>query len=194
MKDTKVQKNIISSVLLQIITIICGFIVPRLIIESYGSNVNGLVVSITQFLAYISLLESGVGPVVKSILYKPIVNKDKKTIEQILKASEKFFRTIAYIFIIYIIILSILLPLTVNNEFDSSFTISLIIIISISTFAEYYFGMTYRLYLEAEQKLYIVSWIRNRHNNFKYSFYFGINKIRGKYSNRKALYSIYIYT
>lgn len=41
----------------KIITIICGFIVPRLIIENYGSSVNGLVVSITQFMAYITLLK-----------------------------------------------------------------------------------------------------------------------------------------
>ena len=65
-------KNIGSSLLLQLVTIICGFIVPRLIISNYGSDVNGLVTSITQFLAYITLLEAGFGPVVKSLLYKPI--------------------------------------------------------------------------------------------------------------------------
>lgn len=52
-------KNIYTSLMSQIITIICGFIVPKLIIENFGSSVNGLVNSITQFLAYITLLESG---------------------------------------------------------------------------------------------------------------------------------------
>ncbi len=160
MRSKKALKNIIASVLLQVITVICGFIVPRLIIKNFGSDVNGLVTSITQFLAYITLLESGFGPVVKSILYKPIANKNKSEIEKILKASEKFFRTISYIFIVYIIALSIALPNIVSNEFDKLFTLSLVVIISISTFAEYFFGMTYKLYLQAEQKTYIASSIQ----------------------------------
>ena len=36
----------------------------------------------------------------------------------------------------------------------------MIIIISISTFAEYFFGMTYKLYLQADQKTYIISIIQ----------------------------------
>lgn len=90
MRSKKAIINIISSLMLQLVTVICGFIVPRLIIKSFGSSVNGLVTSITQFLAYITLLESGFGPVVKSVLYKPIANRDKSEIERILKASEKF--------------------------------------------------------------------------------------------------------
>lgn len=160
MRSKKAIINIISSILLQLITIICGFIVPRLIIGSYGSNVNGLVTSITQFLAYITLLESGFGPVVKAILYKPIANKNKEEIERILKATEKFFKTISYIFIAYIIVLAIVLPMIVAEQFNTWFTVSLVVIIAISTFSEYYFGMTYKLYLQAEQKTYITSIIQ----------------------------------
>lgn len=61
--------------MLQITILICGFIVPKVIITNFGSNVNGLVSSITQFLAYITLLEAGMGPVVKSALYGPIAKK-----------------------------------------------------------------------------------------------------------------------
>ena len=160
MRSKKAIVNIITSLLLQLVTLICGFIVPRLIIKSFGSNVNGLISSITQFLAYITLLESGFGPVVKSILYKPIAERNQEEIKKILKASEKFFRIISYIFIAYIIILCFALPTIVSNEFDVGFTLSLVIIISISTFAEYYFGMTYKLYLQAEQKTYITSFIQ----------------------------------
>ena len=157
MRSKKAIINIISSLALQVVTLICGFIVPKLIITKFGSNVNGLVSSITQFLAYITLLESGFGPVVKATLYKPIAKKDKKQIENILKASEKFFRVIAGIFIGYLVILSAIYPFIVNNEFNYFYTMSLVLIISISTLAEYYFGMTYKLFLQAEQKTYITS-------------------------------------
>ena len=160
MRSKRTLLNIVTNLLLEFIVVIYGFIVPKLIIKSFGSNVNGLISSITQFLGYIALLESGFGPVVKASLYKPIANKDKKIIAAILKASENFFRIISYIFIFYIIGLALLYPLIIHNEFNYIYTLSLIFIISISTFAEYYFGMTYKLYLQAEQEKYIISFIQ----------------------------------
>ena len=160
MRSKKAFYNTISTLILQIIILFAGFIIPRYIITSFGSDVNGLVSSISQFLGYIALLESGVGPVVRSALYKPIANKDKETITNILKASERFFRIIAIIFLIYLLILSSIYPIIVNKQFDYWYTVSLILIISISTFFEYYFGMSYMLYLQAEQKKYITSTIQ----------------------------------
>ena len=149
--------NIISSLILQFVVLLSGLIVPRLIINEFGSNVNGLISSITQFLSYIVLLELGIGPVVKAALYKPIANKNKQEIKNILKAAERFFRVIAGIFIIYLIGLAFVYPLLVKNEFSYVYTLSLVLIISISTFFEYYFGMTYTLYLHAEQRKYVTS-------------------------------------
>ena len=160
MRKKKALYSIVTNLILQLVVIIYGFIVPKIIISHFGSDVNGLISSITQFLAYITLLESGFGPVVKSALYKPIANKNKSEIANILKTAERFFRKIAIIFIAYIIILCFIYPIIISNKFDTVFTVSLIIIISISTFAEYFFGMTYRLYLQADQKNYIISLIQ----------------------------------
>ena len=157
MRSKKALKNTVTSLLLKIVTIISGFIVPKLIISNFGSDINGLINSITQFLLYISLLESGIGPVIKSKLYKPIANNDKHEIENILYASDNFFKTIAKIFLLYIIILCFVFPILFKNQFDSLFTISLLIIISISTLFEYFFGITYSLFLQSEQLTYINS-------------------------------------
>ena len=160
MRSKKTLYNIFSNLLLQLIAIIYGFIIPKLILKNYGSNINGLISSITQFLGYIALLESGFGPVVKAVLYKPIAKKDNKKIVDILKTAERFFRRIAMIFIIYILILAILFPIIINQEYNFIFSFSLILIISISTFCEYFFGITYQLFLQAEQKNYIISIIQ----------------------------------
>jgi len=157
MRSKKAIKNILSSVLQQLVAILCGLILPRAIIGTYGSSVNGLVSSITQFLTYITLLEAGIGPVIKSVLYRPIANKDKEQIEQILKSAQKFFNVISYIFIAYLVVLCLVYPQLVNTEFSTVYTVSLILIISISTFVEYFFGMIYKLYLQANQKTYITA-------------------------------------
>lgn len=160
MRSKKAVKNIITSLLQQIVTVICGLIVPRAIIGTFGSSVNGLISSVTQFLSYITLLEAGIGPVIKSALYKPIAKKDKTQIEKILKASQRFFRVISGIFIVYLIALCFIYPMIVSTEFETGYTVSLILIIAISTFAEYFFGMVYRLYIQAEQKTYVTSTIQ----------------------------------
>ena len=152
--------NVTTNLILQAIVIIYGLIVPKLIISNYGSDVNGLISSISQFLGYITLLEAGFGPVVKSVLYKPIAKNNKKEIANILKTSERFFRKIAIIFVLYIIVLSLFYPLIINSTFDYLYTASLIIIISISTFTEYFFGMTYNLFLQSKQRNYVISIIQ----------------------------------
>lgn len=157
MRSKKALKNIISNLMFQITVIICNFIIPILTIKTFGSNVNGLVSSITQFLTYISLLDSGFGVVIRSYLYKPIANKNKEEIENILYASNKFFKILASIFVVYIIVLCLIYPIVVNSSFDKWFTVSLILILSLSTFFEYFFGMSYKLFLQADQKTYVIS-------------------------------------
>lgn len=159
MRGKKAILNVSIGLILQFVVIVYGFVVPKIIIRQFGSDVNGLISSITQFLAYIALLESGFGPVVKSVLYKPLARKDKNQILRILKTSDSFFKKISFAFIVYIAILCFVFPF-LNREFDFSFTVSMLLIISISTFSEYYFGMTYRLFLQAEQKTYIISLIQ----------------------------------
>ncbi len=159
MRSKKALRNIIANILLQIAIIVNGFIVPKIIIDHFGSETNGLISSITQFLAYITLLESGFGPVVKSALYKPLSEKNKESIGRILKTTEIFFRRIALIFILYILVLCIVFPF-INDGFNWLFTASLIVIIGLSTFAEYFFGMTYNLFLQAKQEKYVISSIQ----------------------------------
>lgn len=146
--------NILSSIIQQIVTLFNIFI-PVLLIKKYGSDVNGLVISINQFLSYITLLELGIGPIIKSTLYKPLAKKNNEEIQNILGATNKFFKTISYIFIIYIIVLLLIYPNFVSN-FNNLYVITLILIISISKFFEYFIGMTYKIFLQANQKNYIV--------------------------------------
>lgn len=155
-RKKKLYLNTISAFLLQIVTFICGFILPKQILLCYGSEINGFITSISQFLSVISFLELGISPVIKSNLYKPLSENNNEMISKILISAEKFYRKIAYIFLGYILLLIIVYPLF-NKEFDFIFTCSMIIIIAISIFIQYYFGMTYQVFLNADQKIYISS-------------------------------------
>lgn len=157
MKDSgkKLALNTVSSVVLQIAVTISGFILPRLILGTYGSDVNGLVNSITQFLGVISLLDLGVGTVVQSSLYKPLADNDNDAVSKIYVSACRFFKRLALILLAYTAVLIITYPVIIQEKFDYWYTASLIFVISISSFAQYYFGIVNGLLLSAHQKIYI---------------------------------------
>lgn len=160
MRGKRAMLNSAASLLLEFVTVICGFIVPRLIIGTYGSEVNALTSSITQFLSYIALVEAGVGGVIRAALYKPLAEKNAAATSSIIKSTENFFRKIAYIFVGYMVLLAAVFPVLVNKDFGWTFTASLVIIIGLSTFAQYYFGMTYTVLVQADQRRYITSFLQ----------------------------------
>lgn len=147
--------NSISPLIYQVSTIICGFVLPRLILGYYGTEVNGLVNSITQFLAIISFLELGVGAVVQSSLYKPLADKDNITVSKVITSADNFFRRLGYILAIYVVVMLFYYPYLVKQSFSFMFTATLIAAISIRSFAQYFFGIVNRLLLLADQKAYI---------------------------------------
>ncbi|CDA34175.1 eps11R [Firmicutes bacterium CAG:536] len=155
MRKLLLAKNTVASLIAQITTLICGFILPRLFLQHYGSEVNGLVNSISQFLSVIAFLELGVGAVVQSSLYKPLAEKDNQQISKVMVSANKFFQRLARILLVYVISLMIIYPFIANQNFGFIYTATLIAAISISSFAQYYFGIVNSLLLNADQRGYI---------------------------------------
>ena len=160
MRKKKAIINIIFSLLLQLVTVVSGFIVPRLFIGTFGSEVNGLVNSISSFVGYIKLLQSGVGSVVKASLYKPLAHKDRNKLCIIAKTADSFFNKIAIATLVYLGILSFVFPVFIAKNFGWFYTASLVVIVGISTAAQYFFGITYQMILEADQRSYVYSAIQ----------------------------------
>ena len=157
MRSKKAIINISVSMVLQSVVIICGLITPRLIITSFGSGYNGITSSVTQFLSIVALLRAGVGGVTRAALYKPLADGDMEQISSIIRATEKFMRTIAMVFCVYVVVLACVYPFLVNqSEYGGWFSVSsYIIILSIETIAQYYFAITYQLLLTADQREYV---------------------------------------
>lgn len=154
-RTQKLKLNSSVSLLARIVTIISGLILPRLILSNYGAETHGLTSSIGQFLSIITFLDMGVGVVVRSALYRPLAKKDDKKVSAALSAAKTYFRKIAYILIIYILILIIFYPLVIDSNKDYLSTALLIIAMSISYFGQYYFGIVNELLLSANQQDYV---------------------------------------
>ena len=103
-------KNTLCSVLQHITAIVCGLILPREILSHYGSEMNGMVHSISQFLSYTVLLEMGIGAVIPAALYQPLEAGDFDRISAILSSGYRVFRRIAGICTVYILLLTAVFP------------------------------------------------------------------------------------
>lgn len=152
---TKLILNTIMSFVLQITTVVCGFILPRLLLSYYGSEINGLIQSIAQFLSVISFLELGVGQVIQSNLYKPLSDGNNDCMSKILRSGIIYFRKIACVLLGYLVLLGIFSPYIFGDEYGWTYTITLIGAIGINSIVQYCFGLVDRILLSADQRGYV---------------------------------------
>lgn len=157
MERKVISRNIISSILLQFVTILSGFIVPKVILSYFGSNVNGLISSINQFLNYIQLLEGGLSGVIMSALYRPLAEGDNEAISRVIKAAQQFFKKIACIFVVYMLVVAFVYPAFVKTGYSYIYSLILVIVLGSHLFVQYFFALSWKLLLNADRKVYIVS-------------------------------------
>lgn len=157
-REHKAKKNIFTSLISQVVVLICGIIVPRLMIGEFGSEAYGATTSITQFLAYITLLEGGIGGVARAALYDPLARNDAAVISSIMEEIKRFFRVIGAVFTIYVVVLACFFQnISQIACMDRISTFILVLVISISTFGQYFIGISNTILLQADQKSYITN-------------------------------------
>jgi len=136
MRTKKTILNFVATIMLQVITGICGLIVPKLFIGTYGSEINGMISSINQFLSYITLFEAGLSGVIMSQLYKPLAQNDFGRCNSILADSRDFFKKIAMFYIVYVGIIAVVYPQIIDSSKSSIFISTLILILSVNLFLQ----------------------------------------------------------
>lgn len=135
----KTFRNLYIGIILQLTTAICGIIVPKLILQYYGSSINGLIVSISQLISYLALVEGGVGSVATVALYLPLVNKDENKINSILSATSSLYKKTGLIYLCLVVIIGLIYPLFVMGQIDSVLVAIMFYILSASNLVDYLF-------------------------------------------------------
>lgn len=150
--------NSFSSAVLQIVTMITGMITPRVMLTVYGSDINGLITSIGQFISYFSLVEAGLAAATIYALYAPLANDDHDKINSIVTASKQFYIQSGFIFVALTAGLAALYPVFVKSDILSRPEICiLVLILGISGAMEFFTLAKYRAILTADQKTYIIA-------------------------------------
>lgn len=156
-RNNKFLKNSFFSLLQQLVAIISGLVLPQLMLSFYGSNVNGMISSINQFLSFITILQGGVGTVARIAFYKPLAENNEERISIAYKTVSAFFRKFSLIFVIYLIMLSIIYPLFIKTGYSYIYISTLVLILGLASVSEYFFGQSSQLLLYSDQRGYIYS-------------------------------------
>lgn len=162
MRSKKALYNTFAAVLLQIITFLIGLILPRIIIDTYGSSINGLRASISQFMSYLYIIEMGLGGALIYSLYQPLVENNILKINQILSAAKISYKNIGYYFSLLVIVMMVIYPLFVYTKNDLSYihVLFLVLAIGLGGIINYFTTAKYNVLLVASQSQYVVSIIR----------------------------------
>lgn len=151
-------KNTLATGLLQIITMISGFIIPKIMLVYFGSEVNGIVTSITQFIAYLTLLEAGLSGATVFSLYKPISAGDTDAVNRILVAAKNLYYKTGHLFSCMVILCAAAYPFFIHTgKLDYGELFCLFCILGVNGVLEFYTLAKYRALLTADQKTYVIS-------------------------------------
>ncbi|MDD3336415.1 MAG: hypothetical protein PHI98_13015 [Eubacteriales bacterium] len=162
-RTVRFVQNMACTAAYQITAMIMGFITPRLMILYYGSEVNGLIVSVTEFLTYFKMVEAGLAAAAIAALYKPLADGDKDVVSGIVSAARLFYRKAGFLFcgltVLFAIVYPFVVPVCDINGLQMSALSEMLLILSmgIAGALEFFTLSRYRVLLTADQKTYVVS-------------------------------------
>lgn len=152
-----IRRNISWHLIYQLVIVVLGFIIPKLIIEIYGSEANGLSSTISQTVSLVALLQAGISTAATYSLYKPITNANKEDISSILAAVKRTFRRVGCIVFVLGFIVSSALVFSIHSQIKPVFIYLACFLFFTKTSLDLYFSQHIRVFLMACQENYLIS-------------------------------------
>lgn len=158
---SKDKFNVATNLIVQVVVAVSGLIIPKLIIEFYGSTLNGMINSVRQFLSYAGLIELGVGNAAIVALYKPLSKNDINRISEILSEVRKKYNKIGMIYTLIIVLLSVFYPLTIKGQVSYSYAMLMTFVLAVNSIIDFFVVGKYKVLLIADCKYYILNIIKS---------------------------------
>ena len=152
-------KNILYTSVGQIVVLGLALIVPRFILSGYGSDTNGLLSTVGQIVAYLSLLEAGIGQAARNELYHHVQGNviDKNVVSSVMTVSRSAYRKMTKIYVLLVIVLALLLPWVIKTELNYIVVFLVILIEGMSGVFSFYFIQNHTNLLMADGRQYVNS-------------------------------------
>ncbi len=147
----------ISHIGVQVSLALLSFIVPKVLLDIYGSTINGLINSITQMLTYVALVEAGIGNAAIAALYGPLSMNDYEKSNSILSIANVKYEKASIIYVIISIVLSLFYAFIVQGEVSYDFVVFMFVLISLSYAVDFIFIGKYKVLLVADHRYFVLN-------------------------------------
>lgn len=156
-KDSRIKNNLISSLVYQVVLISLSFLLPRLYLTNFGSEVNGVLSTIKQIFVYLFLLEAGVGLATTQALYKRIGQKDYKSASEVLAATHSYYIKTGAIYLAIVLVIAVVYAYVIPTSIDSNVVFLIIILTAIPALFSYFVQAKYRILMEVDGRKYVLN-------------------------------------
>ena len=153
----KSKRILIVGIISQVVTLGLGILLPRLLIGSFGSDINGLLSSIKQIFVYVALLEAGVGTAALQALYAPIAASDTQKASEILAATHHYFRRTGVLYGLSVIVLAFAYPILFNITLNYWMVVAIIILQGSAGVIRYFFQGKLTILLRVDGRSYVTT-------------------------------------
>ena len=155
--DSRIKNNLVSSLIYQVVLISLSFLLPRLYLENFGSEVNGVLSTIKQIFVYMFLLEAGVGLATTQALYKRIGEKDYKSESEVLSATNSYYKRTGIIYLAIVLIIAVVYAYVIPTSIDSNVVFFIIILTALPALFSYFVQAKYRILMEVDGRKYVIN-------------------------------------
>jgi len=156
-KDSRIKNNVLSSVVYQVVLIGLSFILPRLYLENFGSEVNGVLSTIKQIFTYMCLLEAGVGLATTQALYKTVGKNDYENSSQILSATNRYYKKTGFVYLALVLVIAVVYAYIVPTGINSHVVFFIVILNAIPSLFSYFIQAKYRILMEVDGRKYVIN-------------------------------------
>ena len=156
-KDSRIKNNLISSLVYQFVLISLSFLLPRLYLENFGSEVNGVLSTIKQIFTYMCLLEAGVGLATTQVLYKKIGKEDYEGASSVLSATNAYYIKTGIIYLAIVLVIAAVYGYIIPTSINSNVLFFIVILNAIPSLFSYFVQAKYRILMEVDGRKYVLN-------------------------------------
>lgn len=153
----KIKRNVISGLVYQVVLIALSFLLPRLYLENFGSEVNGVLSTIKQIFTYMCLLEAGVGLATTQALYKPVAESDFKKADAILSATNNYYIKTGVIYSAIVLVIAFVYSFMIPTGISGGVVFTIIILNAVPSLFSYFVQAKYRILMEVDGRKYVIN-------------------------------------
>lgn len=146
-------RNISAGLINKVVMLLFPFVIRTILIKHLGSDYLGLSSLFTSILQVLNLTELGFSSAIVYSMYKPLAEKDTKTICTLMNFYKKIYRIIGLIIIIFGMLLIPFLPKLIHGSYPETINITILYLIYLFNTGVTYFLFAYKSsLLNADQR------------------------------------------